>query len=227
MKKLTLLLLVAISFNTYAKKDISDKKNLFGFNLGTSANTLKFEGASNTDTKNRTKIGGFGGFTFERKLGKTFALETGLNFLNKGGSQKINPNILSNGGRFMLNFYSIDLPVIAKFYIGKKKIFNLNIGGYASYSFLIELHTKEDLKFGNDINKKDKNPEDNDGNKMFKPFDAGINVGFEFISKKGLGVGLKVNQGLIDATNDKFFEPFNDKKYAVHTGAQLYFIAKF
>jgi hypothetical protein len=227
MKKIAFLLLVALSMNTFAKKDISDKTNRIGFNLGFSANSVKFEGQTEQQTKNLTKVGGMIGLTFEHKFGKTFALETGVNFLNKGGRNKIQSNIISNGGNSSLNFYSLDVPLIAKLYIGKKKIFNINFGGYVSYSYLIQLETKEDFKYTADVNNKVKNPEDTDGNKMFKPFDAGINFGAEFISRKGIGAGFKLNQGLIDATNNDFGGVANDKKYALHTGAQLYMIFKF
>jgi len=227
MKKITFLLLIALSMNTFAKKDISDKTNLFGFNLGFSANTMKFEDQTNQDSKNTTKVGGTIGITFEHKFGKTFALETGLNFVNKGSRKKINESALVKGGSFNLNFNSIDIPVIAKFYIGKKKIFNINAGGFVSYAYLIDFVTKVDNKFTPDVNNKEKNPEDGSGNKMFKPFDAGINFGAEFISRKGIGAGFKLNQGLIDATNNDFGGVVNDKKYALHTGAQLYMIFKF
>jgi hypothetical protein len=227
MKKITLILLIALSINTYAKKDISEKDNLFGFNLGFSANSVKIQDETNAASKNRTKVGGTIGLTFEHKFGRTFALETGLNFVNKGASERIKENTLIKSGSATVNFYSVDLPLIAKFYIGKKKIFNVNVGGFASYAYLIDNVTKVDFKVGTDINKKDKNPEDPSGNKAYNPFDAGVNLGVEFISRKGIGAGFKLNQGFIDATNNKYLEAFNDKKYALHTGAQLYMIFKF
>jgi hypothetical protein len=233
MKKITLILLIALSINTYAKKDISEKDNRIGFNLGFSANSLKFEGATNQETKNLTKVGGFIGLAFEHKFGRTFALETGLNFVNKGGSLKIKEDLITKGGSIAFNFYSIDVPLIAKIYIGKKKIFNVNVGGYASYSYLTEMASKIDNKVLPDVNEKEKNPKDLEGDKAFNAFDAGINFGLEFVSRKGIGAGLKLNQGLIDATNNSYEESFgalripNDKKYALHTGAQLYMIFKF
>ncbi|MBK6273774.1 MAG: hypothetical protein IPF58_03345 [Saprospirales bacterium] len=51
-----------------------------------------------------------------------------------------------NRSFYRLNFHSVELPVIAKFYIGKRKIFNFNVGGFASYAFNVQSRKKLILK---------------------------------------------------------------------------------
>jgi hypothetical protein len=51
-----------------------------------------------------------------------------------------------NRSFYRLNFHSVELPVIAKFYIGKKKVFNFNVGGFASYAFNVQSRLKVDFK---------------------------------------------------------------------------------
>lgn len=231
-KTILLMMLFALSANTIFARDLSERKNLGGVIAGFSANTATVENESSQKAKNRGKLGGVLGVTFEHKFGKVFALETGGLFSNKGASEKFETNALVKSGSYTVDFYSIDVPLIAKFYIGKKKIFNLNVGGFASYSFKIQTTTKIDFNnnpvFPNDINDKKDNPKDADGDLLYRPYDAGMNVGFEFISRKGFGAGARLNQGFIDATNPKFnIGSAFDTKKTFHTGVQLYAIFKF
>ncbi len=186
-----------------------------------------------SDSKNTVKPGGTFGVSFEHRTKKVFAFEIGLNYANRGTQQKLeDPNL--NRSFYRLNFHSIELPVIAKFYIGKKKIFNINVGGFASYAFNVQSRTKIDLK-DNSIFKdtderennllKNHNDKDVNGNRPFRPYDAGVNVGFEFVSKMGLGVGARVQQGFIDFTNSKYIVPLDDKK-VYHTNGIIYALFK-
>ncbi len=235
MNKKTLLL-VAILTATIAKTfalDITDKKNLFGFNGGFGITTMGIE-KENDDAKNRVKIGGTAGFSFEHRFPKVVAFEIGANYTNKGGQQKIENSGL-NRSFYRLNFHSVEMPVIVKFYIGRKKIFNLNVGGYASYAFNVQSRLKVDYKdnsFFKDIDerknnllKNDNNPKDADGQRAFRPYDAGVNVGFEFVSRKGLGAGARIQQGLVDYTNPKFV--LDDNKKVYHTSILFYALWKF
>jgi len=239
MKKMIFVLSLMTGLSTFGKEPITDKKIMIGFNIGTSANTAYFEDENKNDTKNRTKVGGFGGFTFEGRLADKFSLETGVGFVNKGASQALgDPAVIAGdgkihvvkNGRNTLNFQSIEVPLIAKVYLGKKKIFNVNAGGFFSYAFKINM-----VSSGKDVGTNKNVSIKNDklellGKKMFNPIDAGVNLGFEFISQKGFGAGLKLNQGLVNGMNKDFFTnvglPAPDKKM-FHTGVQLYFIAKF
>jgi hypothetical protein len=234
MNKRTILaiMMFALSANTIFARDLSERKNLGGVIAGFSVNSAAVENESAQKAKNRAKLGGVIGVTFEHKFGKVFALETGALFSNKGASEKFETNSLVKSGSYTVDFYSIDVPLIAKFYIGKKKIFNLNVGGFASYSFKVNTTTKIDFNnnalFPNDINNKENNPKDADGDYFYRPYDAGMNVGFEFISRKGFGAGGRLNQGFIDATNPKYnIGSASDTKKTFHTGVQLYAIFKF
>jgi hypothetical protein len=234
MNKKTILavLMLALTASSTFARDLTERKNLGGVIAGFSINSAAVENESAQKAKNRAKLGGVIGVTFEHKFGKVFALETGALFSNKGASEKLETNALVKSGSYTVDFYSVDVPLIAKFYIGKKKIFNLNVGGFASYSFKVQTTTKIDFNnnpvFPNDINNKENNPKDADGDLYYQPYDAGLNVGFEFISKKGFGAGARLNQGLIDATNPKYnIGSVSDTKKTFHTGAQLYAIFKF
>ncbi|HMU97618.1 MAG TPA: porin family protein [Chitinophagales bacterium] len=233
MKKIILVLGILVSISTFAKEPITDKKIMIGFNIGTSANSAFTEGEKSYEAKNRTKVGGFAGFTFEGRLADRLSLETGVSYVNKGAANRLKKNLLINSGSSTYNFHSIDIPLIVKFYIGKKKIFNVNGGGFFSYAFKMQQVTNVDFVNPGtpDVKNKKEDIPTNPANKekLFNPIDAGVNLGLEFISQKGFGAGFKLNQGFINVMNKKFFTaPLTppDKK-TLNTGAQLYFIAKF
>ena len=232
-KTLLILTITTISLaNTFAR-DISEKRNLVGFTAGFSLNTMGLQKNSTYDnSKNTIKPGGVFGFNYEYRAPKVFAFEIGLNYANRGTQQKLEDAAL-NRSFFRLNFHSVELPVIAKFYIGKKKVFNFNVGGFASYAFNVQSRLKVDFKDNTILDDqdervnsvlKDNNNKDVNGNRPFRPFDAGVNVGFEFVSKSGFGVGARVQQGLVDFTNSKFI--IDDNKKVYHTNAIVYALFK-
>lgn len=233
MKKTFLVLTITtLSLAAFAR-DISEKKHLVGFTAGFSLNTMGLQKNSTYESsKNTIKPGGVFGINYEYRAPKVFGLEIGVNYANRGTQQKLVDPAL-NRSFFRLNFHSVELPVVAKFYIGKKKIFNFNVGGFASYAFNVQSRTKIDLKDNTIIQDSDErennllknnNNKDVNGNRPFRPYDAGVNVGFEFVSKKGFGVGAKVQQGLIDFTNPKFI--VDDGKKVFHTNAIIYALFK-
>jgi hypothetical protein len=232
-KTLLILTITTISLaNTFAR-DISEKRNLVGFTAGFSLNTMGLQKNSTYDnSKNTIKPGGVFGFNYEYRAPKVFGFEIGLNYANRGTQQKLEDAEL-NRSFFRLNFHSVELPVIAKFYIGKKKVFNFNVGGFASYAFNVQSRLKVDFKDNTILDDqdervnsvlKDNNNKDVNGNRPFRPFDAGVNVGFEFVSKSGFGVGARVQQGLVDFTNSKFI--IDDNKKVYHTNAIVYALFK-
>jgi hypothetical protein len=232
-KTLLILTITTISLaNTFAR-DISEKRNLVGFTAGFSLNTMGLQKNSTYDnSKNTIKPGGVFGFNYEYRAPKVFGFEIGLNYANRGTQQKLEDAAL-NRSFFRLNFHSVELPVIAKFYIGKKKVFNFNVGGFASYAFNVQSRLKVDFKDNTILDDqdervnsvlKDNNNKDVNGNRPFRPFDAGVNVGFEFVSKSGFGVGARVQQGLVDFTNSKFI--IDDNKKVYHTNAIVYALFK-
>ena len=228
------LVLFATSLTSIMARDISEKKNLVGFNAGFSFNTMGLQKNSTySDSKNTVKPGGVFGINYEYRAKKVLGIEIGLNYANKGTQQKFKEDYLNKRSYFRYNFHSIEMPVIVKLYMGKKKVFNFNVGGFASYAVNVQTRTKVDFKDNSildDIDDKknnlmkDYNAKDVNGNRPFRPFDAGVNVGFEFIAKSGFGVGARVQQGLIDFTNPKYI--VDDNKKVFHTNAIIYALFK-
>ncbi|MBP6154153.1 MAG: PorT family protein [Chitinophagales bacterium] len=235
MKKISVCIIIAaLSVVSIFARDITDKKHLVGINAGISFNTMGLQKDSRWDnSKNSIKPGAVVGFSYEYRAPKVFGLEIGANYANRGTQQRfVDPN-LNKRSFYRFNFHSIETPLIMKFYMGKKKVFNLNVGGFVSYAFNVQTRVKIDLKDNSIIEDTDErennflgkhNDKDINGERPFRPYDAGVNVGFEFVSKMGLGVGARVQQGLVDFTNPKFI--FNDDKKVLHTNAIIYMLFK-
>lgn len=235
MKKTMVALAVSTFTLTSAfARDISEKKHLVGFNAGFSLNTMGLQKDTDYDNaKNTIKPGGVFGINYEYRAPKVFGLEIGANYANRGSQQKFIDDALNKRSFYRLNFHSVEVPVIAKFYMGKNKVFNINVGGYASYAFNVQSRTKIDFKNNDildDVDERDNNllknnNEDINGEKLWRAFDAGVNVGFEFVSKSGFGVGARVQQGLVDFTNPDHIIG-DDKKKVLHTNAIFYALFK-
>ena len=240
MKKiLFVLLLTTLSLAHTFALDITDKKNLCTVMGGITINTMDYR--NNTADKRGAKVGGMAGFSFEHRFKHVAAFEIQALYVNKG-TQSVTDNALFKTTN-RLNLHSVEFPVLVKFYLGKRKIFNINVGGFASYSFYTQFTARGKNKINNEeINNKSKNltsnsnnPKDASGQKLLRPYDAGIVAGFEFVSKIGLGAGARVSQGFIDFTNPKFNGPVlldgliydDDSKKVWHTGVQLYALFKF
>lgn len=240
MKKiLVVFLFTIISFAQTFALDITDKKNLFTVMGGLTINTMDYR--NNTADKRGAKLGGVAGFSFEHRFRHVAAFEIQALYVNKG-TQSVTDNALFKTTN-RLNFHSVEFPVLVKFYLGKRKIFNINVGGFASYSFYTQFTARGKNKITDaEINNKSKNlttnsnnPKDADGDKLLRPYDAGIVGGFEFVSKIGLGAGARVSQGFIDFTNPKFNGPVvvdgiiydDDARKVWHTGVQVYALFKF
>ncbi len=229
MKKILIILTAIVCYGHTFAGDISEKSNLFGILGGLSVNTMNYK--ENSDDKKGAKIGGMAGFSFEHRFKNVAALEIQALYVNKGTQSKTDDALFKTTNK--LNFHSVEIPILAKFYLGKKKIFNLNVGGFASYAFVTQIHivgknkvTDEKInEKGDNISKSENNPKDVNGHRPFNIYDAGIVGGFEFISQKGFGAGTRLTQGFIDFTNPKFI--FNDDKKILHTGVQFYFTYKF
>lgn len=235
MKKTLIAIIVsAMTFNTVLARDISEKKHLFGLQAGFSMNTMGLQKDSKyKDAKNTIKPGGVFGINYEFRAPKVFGLEIGVNYANRGTQQRLIDPSLNRRSFLRYNFHSIELPVIMKLYMGKKKVFNLNFGGFASYAVNVEQRIKIDLKDNSILKDSDDreqnflkkhNDKDPNGERPFRAYDAGVNIGFEFVSKSGFGVGARVQQGLIDFTNPKFI--YDDNKKVLHTNAIVYALFK-
>lgn len=154
MKKIVLSLATLFILSKSFAGDISEKSNLFGLLGGFSVNTMNYK--ENSDDKRGAKVGGLFGFAFEHRFKNVAAIEIQALYVNKGAQSKTDNAFFKKTNR--LNFHSVELPVLAKFYLGKKKIFNINVGGYASYSFVTQLRVKGENKVtGDKIDDKSEN----------------------------------------------------------------------
>jgi hypothetical protein len=228
-KTLLILTITTISLaNTFAR-DISEKRALFSFMGGVGFATMSQE-KQVEEAKNGVKIGGMAGFGFEHRFKKVAAIELNLLYVNKGVQQKFDNDI--SKGYFRFNFHSVEVPLLVKFYVGKKKIFNLYAGGYGAYAFNVQSKTKITNKLNdetevekvNNLLSNDNNPKDVNDKRLFRAFDAGVTGGFEFISKSGFGAGARLNKGLLDYTNPKFV--IDDGKWITHTNVMFYALIK-
>ena len=229
MKKVTLILMLIVTASSSFSLGISDKKNLVGFMGGVSVNTMGY--ANNAEQQKGAKVGGLAGFSFEHRFEHVIALELNVLYVNKG-TQRKDENAFFKGTT-KLNFHSVEVPLLIKFYIGKKKRFNVYAGGFASYAFNVQskvtgtnqltgAHVDETH---NNLLSNDNNQKDINGQRPFRAYDAGVNGGFEFISKLGLGAGARFSKGLVDYSNPKYI--IDDNKKVTHSGVQFYAIWKF
>ncbi|MFN8282699.1 MAG: porin family protein [Chitinophagales bacterium] len=236
-KTIVAIMVLALSVSSALAKDISEKKNLFGFNVGFGVATVGIKNDSLNAAKNRAKAGAEIGFTFEHRFKKVVALQTGLSYTNKGARERYNKSALVNSGYTQYDFHNLEVPFLVKFYIGKKKIFNLYTGVYAAYAVNVQTRTKIDFvdpftdideKHNNVLNDDNINLKDPDGDRLYLGYDAGVKAGFEFVSKRGFGVGADFSQGFVDFTNPKFnVGSFTENKKAYHTAFNIYAIFKF
>ncbi len=227
MKKLLILLITVLLF---VNKAVADDENDGGFGVkaGIGLTTMGFEKESAQRQKNRVKVGGFVSFGYEKRIGKVFALEMELGYSNKGAQRRSNYDILGNTGTMTtkFNLHAIEVPITAKFYIGDN--FNLNFGPYVSYFFVGNIKTIKRPSDGtNEVTSENlydnnNNPEDAQGDKLYRHFDVGANLGLEFVSDMGLGAGARFQKGFVDFTNKKFI--LDDEKWVTNTGIQIYLL---
>lgn len=154
---------------------------------------------------------------------------------NKGSQQK--DEILNNKITLKTNIFTVDVPVSAKIYFGDN--FNIYAGPYFSYIFGARL--KSEVVNSNGQKTTDESEDwfsdnfrDGKGNYPLNRFDAGINLGLEFVTNNGFGVGARFNQGFMDLTNNDYNKviipgviELNSDKRATNTGIQIYALIRF
>jgi hypothetical protein len=193
----SILLIVGLSiFNSHA-----GGAGGFGIKAGLNASTIALENESASEQKKKFRYGAMGGFSYEIATPKFFAVDIELLYSLIGNNLKYE-NPLGEG-RITTYFHYVNLPVLAKFYIGD--IFNLYAGGFvgvaAGGKFKNEFNpiigakteVKEDLF--------DKKLRDADDNDLFNRVNAGLLFGLEVVSRKGNGAGLRLTQGLTSVNN--------------------------
>lgn len=150
-------------------------------------------GGSNTSMGDYKKAanGIQAGASFQAGITPSFSMVTELYFMKKGGKLKANNPINSNESN--LRLYTIELPVLARFHVGK---FYVNAGPSIAYTLsgdkkIEDVATK--LSFNNSV----------DG---FKRFDAGVQMGggVEFpFKQRRIALDIRYNYGLTNMSYDK------------------------
>jgi Outer membrane protein beta-barrel domain len=153
---------------------------------------LNYGGANSSlaDYK-KTANGIQAGISFQAGVTPGFSLVSELYFIRKGGKLKANNPFTGKESNLRLN--TIELPVLARFHIGK---FYLNAGPSIAYTLsgkrkIEEVSTK--LSFENAV-------------EGFKRFDAGIQMGggVEFpLKRRRIAVDIRYNYGLTNISYDK------------------------
>lgn len=184
--------------------DSKSGKGGFGIKGGPTFSTIGFDNEDARTQKNRFRVGGMAGFSYEAATEGSFAFEIDFLYDLRGTKQDAE---LPNGNELEIKNYLhyAHFPASFKFYIGDN--FNIHFGGYASglmagkaketiWSSSGEFVQSSDYSLTND------NAQDVSGNDYLKRVDAGVHGGIEFISNGGFGVGGRFSKGLVDITND-------------------------
>ncbi len=157
MKYITTFLLTLTMIVSYGQDNsaLEFKRVQIGFNISPDIcyRTLKSTdgsayGESLIKDRNRretVKIGYTAGLNACFNLTKSFGLETGIQYSNKGYQTKIDPNKEWNGSyplykkaQFIYNYHYIDIPVKAIYTIGNKKIRFMTSVGFTTNVFIKE-----------------------------------------------------------------------------------------
>ncbi|HUH74034.1 MAG TPA: outer membrane beta-barrel protein [Chitinophagales bacterium] len=236
---LTGLMTLGLTSSLFAQE--RDNNGGFGIKGGVGFSTISFgEGKDIEKSDNSWKVGGMFGVSYEARIGNVFALDFEALLANKGVKRTQSYTILGKSGDVTLkgNLFTVDVPISAKFYFGDN--FNIYAGPYFSYT--LGANTKASASYGDNTQSKESENwfgndyKDPNGELPLNRFDIGANVGLEFISNGGFGIGARFQKGFIDITNDDYVGRVNgdvglvfpaDKKFVTNTGFQLYGIFRF
>lgn len=223
-----------------------DNDGGFGIKGGVGMSTISFgDGDSKgdftfKDSDNSWKVGGMLGVSYEARIGNVFALDFEALLANKGVKRTESYTFFGKDGDVTLkgNLFTLDVPISAKFYFGDN--FNVYAGPYFSYT--LGANTKVDATFdGKSQTKETKNwfgddYKDINGELPLNRFDIGANIGLEFVTNGGFGIGARFQKGFMDVTNDDYKGAASeedgvifpaDNKYVTNTGFQVYGIFRF
>ena len=243
-RKILLSGLLTLGLSTFVVAQ--DNEGGFGIKGGIGFSTLSFGDIQNTDeftlknSDNSWKVGGLLGVSYEARIGNTFALDFEALLTNKGVKREANYTILGKDGKVTIkgNIFTVDVPISAKIYLGDN--FNFYAGPYVSYIW--GANTKIESTYDGKSQSKDtKNSfgddyKDSNGELPMNRFDFGANIGLEFVSDGGFGIGARFQKGFMDLTNDDYNGAISesdglvfpaDEKFVSNTGIQLYGIFRF
>jgi hypothetical protein len=159
-------------------------------------------GGSNSALKDYKKsvLGGQAGVSFQAAITPKFSLVPEFYFMMKGG--KLNAANPLTDNETTLRLYTLELPVLARFHVGK---FYMNAGPSIAYN----------LGGTNKTANSSKGISFNNASEGFKRFDTGIQMGggFEFpLKQKRVALDLRYNYGL---TNISFGKEIYNRSFIV------------
>ena len=242
--KLFLAALFSVGVASIATAEDGDNPGGFGIKGGVGFSTISFGNPSESglelkNSNNSWKLGGLLGVSYEARMGKMFALDIEALLANKGVKRTESvPNALIDANyELKTNLYTVDIPISAKFYFGDN--FNVYLGPYFSYILGANVKSSGSIN-GNSQSKETNNwygddYKDANGNTPLKRFDVGANLGLEFVTNGGFGVGARFQKGFVDLTNNDYrgtisndgWLPGGDNKFVSNTGIQVYGIFRF
>ncbi|HQW22816.1 MAG TPA: porin family protein [Bacteroidia bacterium] len=162
----------------------------FDIMVNMATTNLNYGEAENNLTDYKKSLRGLqAGFSFQAGVTPSFSLVSELYYMRKGGTLKSNNPLTGNESTIRLN--SIELPVLARFHIGR---IYLNAGPSMAYNF------SGNRKFSEGSTKLEFSGS-SDG---FKRLDASVQVGGGFAipsKKKSITVDIRYVHGLSDITN--------------------------
>lgn len=189
-----------LSFIGFQSQSFAGGAGGFGIKGGLAISTI---GTANEDfsaARNRFRLGGTGGFSYEVATPGTFAFEVDVLYDLRGTKQEFNNGLGEGTVKDYVHY--VNVPLSMKFYIGD--VFNVHFGGYAGVAVAGARKIKGEDLFNNPIDQKSTLfTEDPQGDKYLNRLDGGLHFGAEFVSTKGMGVGSRAYIGLADITNDK------------------------
>ena len=131
------------------------------------------------------------GLSFQAGITHRFSLVSDLYFIRKGGKLTTNNPLFVKEST--LRFYTIELPVLARFHFGK---LYMNAGPSIAYN----------LKGTSKIDGLTTDLSFNNSSEVFKRFDAGIQIGGGYmfqIKEKRLALDIRYNYGLTNISQSK------------------------
>jgi hypothetical protein len=177
-----------------------------GIKGGLTISTIGLDSESAETQKNKYRLGGTGGLSYEIATDGPFAFDVELIYDLRGTKIVSDVDFFGNNvgnNVFQTYFHYITVPASFKFYIGD--VFNVNFGGYTAFLAGGKAKNVFTPNVGDQVTSEhkifDKDLEI-DGEELFNRFDAGIHFGLEFVSTKGFGVGTRFSKGLVNVNNE-------------------------
>ena len=160
-------------------------KTYFDLMINMQSANLNYGGSNSVLSDYKKPVKGIqAGASFEAGVTRAFSLVSELYFIRKGGELK--PNNPLTTSKSILRLNTLELPVLARFHVGK---FYMNAGPSIGYN----------LSGNREINDKSSKLSFKNSDGGFKRFDAGIQMGggFEFpLKQKRIAIDMRYNYGL-------------------------------